>query len=210
MLDRKIKIGVIDLKINNIQSIVNAYKIIGCNVKIINKPEKLKSYNLIVLPGVGAFKNAKKSLMSSGLETEIKEFVSLNQNKILFGICLGMQLFFEKSYEFGEISGMKLIKGEVKKFNNKICNTIPHMSWNKISLKKKDKKFEKFSNKDFYFVHSYYCEPKDKKNILFTTSHQKFNFCSGVKVNNIFGVQFHPEKSGKHGINFLKSINKFI
>ena len=149
MLDRKIKIGVIDLKINNIQSIVNAYKIIGCNVKIINKPEKLKSYNLIVLPGVGAFKNAKKSLMSSGLETEIKEFVSLNQNKILFGICLGMQLFFEKSYEFGEISGMKLIKGEVKKFNNKICETIPHMSWNKISLKKKIRNLKSFQTKIF-------------------------------------------------------------
>ncbi len=210
MLENKIKVGIIDLKINNIHSIFNAYKKIGCKTKIIENSKSLKSYNILVLPGVGAFKNAKSKLKSTGLENEIKNFVHSKNNNILFGICLGMQLMFEKSDEFGRSKGLNLIKGNVKKFNLSISDTVPHMTWSNIKKTKYGGKFFKFDNKNFYFVHSYYCNPEDKKNILFKTKNGKISFCSAVKYKNIIGVQFHPEKSGKAGIDFLKHLNRFL
>ena len=208
MLDCKIKVGIIDLGINNIQSIFNAYQLIGCKVKIISKKENLSKYNIIVLPGVGSFKFAIKKLINMKIVSEIKNFLDKSPNNILVGICLGMQLFFDISYEFGGTKGMGLISGKVLSFNKKKYKTFPHMNWNNILINKKSKLFSRYSGKNFYFVHSYYCQPIDVDHLVSQTDYDGHKFCSIVKKRNIIGLQFHPEKSGINGINLLKSINR--
>ncbi len=208
MLDAKIKVGIIDLGINNIHSIVNAYKLIGCNVKVISKKENLSKCNIVVLPGVGSFKSAMKKLTDLKIIFEIKNFLEKNSNNILVGICLGMQLFFDESLEFGYTKGTGLIRGKVLPFSKKKCKTVPHMNWNSIKIKEKTKLFKRYSSKKFYFVHSYYCQPFDLNQSVSQTNHNGQKFCSMVRKENIIGLQFHPEKSGIDGINLLQSINK--
>ena len=210
MLESKINIGIIDLGINNIHSIANAYLLIGCKVKIISKKENLLKYNIIVLPGVGSFKSAIKKLTEMKIIYEIKNFLSKSSNNILVGICLGMQLFFDESLEFGYTKGTGLISGKVLPFNKEKCQTVPHMNWSSILIKKKTKLFSQYSGKKFYFVHSYYCQPLETKQLISQTNHNGQKFCSMIKKKNILGLQFHPEKSGVNGINLLKSINKLI
>ena len=204
------KVGIIDLKINNIFSIFKAMQLAGYNTNVIGSKENLKKYNLIILPGVGSYKIAMKSIKKSNLDYKLKEYIQNHENK-LFGICLGMQLFFKNSLEFGNTQGLSLLKGSVKKFNLSKTNYIPHMNWNNIKfLKLKNNTITKTLNqKYFYFVHSFYCDPENKKNILSTSKFNKQEFCSSILNKNIFGTQFHPEKSGKIGINFLKNINNF-
>tara|TARA_A100001011_G_scaffold374452_1_gene434958 strand:- start:106 stop:738 length:633 start_codon:yes stop_codon:yes gene_type:complete len=208
VLDTKIKVGIIDLGINNIHSIVNAYLLIGCKVKVISKKENLFKYNIIVLPGVGSFKSAIKKLTDMKIIFEIKNFIEKNPNNILVGICLGMQLFFDESLEFGYTKGTGLIRGKVLPFNKKKCKTVPHMNWNSIKIKEKTNLFGRYSGKKFYFVHSYYCQPFDLDQSICQTNHNGQKFCSMVRKENIIGLQFHPEKSGIDGINLLQSINK--
>lgn len=210
MLDSKIKVGIIDLGINNTQSIYNAYQSIRCKVKIIKKKQNLTNYNIIILPGVGSFKYGINKLNSLKIKNEIKKFLEKNPKNYLVGICLGMQLFFDQSLEFGSTKGMSFIKGEVLPFDLIKCKKVPHMNWNSIFVSKKDKIFGKFTKKNFYFVHSFYCKPLKQSQVIAQTSHNNFKFCSIVKNNNIIGLQFHPEKSGKEGIELLKTINKLV
>ncbi len=204
------KVGIIDLKINNIFSIFKAMQLAGYNTYIIGPKENLKRYNLIILPGVGSYKIAMKSIKKSNLDYKLMEYIQNHENK-LFGICLGMQLFFDNSLEFGNTPGLGLLKGNVKKFDLSKTKYIPHMNWNDIKfLKLKNKIISKTLNqKYFYFVHSFYCEPENKKNILSTSKFNKQEFCSSILNQNILGTQFHPEKSGEIGISFLKNINNF-
>ena len=204
------KVGIIDLKINNIFSIFKSMQLAGYNTNVIGSKESLKKYNLIILPGVGSYKIAMKSIKKSNLDYKLKEYIQNHENK-LFGICLGMQLFFNNSSEFGNTLGLGLLKGSVKKFNLSKTKYIPHMNWNNIKfLKLKKSTITKTLNqKYFYFVHSFYCDPENKKNILSTSKFNKQEFCSSILNKNILGTQFHPEKSGKIGINFLKNINNF-
>ena len=210
MLDIKIKVGIIDLGINNTQSIFNVYQSIGCKVKIINKKQNLSNYNIIVLPGVGSFKYGMKKLNSLKIKNDIKKFLNKNPKNLLLGICLGMQLFFDESLEFGRSKGMGFIKGKVLPLELKRCKKIPHMNWNTILVEKRSNMFKQFSKKNFYFVHSFFCKPDDKSQIISKTKHNNFRFCSIVNKNNIIGLQFHPEKSGNEGKNLLKAINKLI
>ena len=210
MLDKKIRVGIIDLGINNIHSIVNAFKKIKCKVNIISKKENLLKYNIVILPGVGAFKTEIKKLADLKIENEIIKFVENNPKNYLVGICLGMQLLFNESYEFGHSKGLGLIEGKVLPFDKKICKIIPHMNWNTISIKNNKKIFKKFSKKNFYFVHSYFCKPKNSNEIIAQTNHNGYKFCSNVKKKNIIGLQFHPEKSSLIGIDLLKNITKLI
>ncbi len=210
MLDSKIKVGIIDLGINNTQSIFNVYQSIGCKVKIINKKQNLSNYNIIVLPGVGSFKYGMKKLNSLKIKNDIKKFLNKNPKNLLLGICLGMQLFFDESLEFGRSKGMGFIKGKVLPLELKRCKKIPHMNWNTILVEKRSNMFKQFSKKNFYFVHSFFCKPDDKSQIISKTKHNNFRFCSIVNKNNIIGLQFHPEKSGNEGKNLLKAINKLI
>ncbi len=210
MKTNKLSIGIIDLKINNIFSIFKATQEANFKCKVINKKENYKKYDLIILPGVGSFKEAMKKIKSENIDKKIYEFVEDNSKKLL-GICLGMQLLFEKSTEFGNTRGLNLLKGTVEKFKKKEVKIVPHMNWNKIYFKnlKNVSTLNLFDKKEFYFVHSFYCRIKKKENLLTYTNHENLEFCSSVRHENILGTQFHPEKSGKIGINFLKKIDKF-
>ena len=209
-MNKKIKVGIIDLKINNIFSIFKAMELAGFNTNIVGSNESLKKYKLIVLPGVGSYKMSMKSIKKSNLDYKLKEYIQNDENK-LFGICLGMQLLFNNSSEFGNTQGLGLIKGSVKKFNLSKTKYIPHMNWNHIKFSKfqNNKIAKKLNQRYFYFVHSFYCKPENEKNILSSSMFNKQEFCSSILNKNILGTQFHPEKSGKTGIDFLKNINNF-
>ena len=202
---KKIKVDIVNLGFNNTFSIFQAFKSLGCKVKLIDKIDKNKP-DLLVLPGVGSFAKGMETLRKKNFDSYIQDYTSNNNNKML-GICLGMQLFFSESCEFGKTSGLNLISGKVKKISNK-ANKVPHIGWNIIKTKKNN--FFTNNNKQFYFVHSYYCEPKNKKLILSKTNLEKLDFCSSVMTDNLIGVQFHPEKSSIAGINLLKNILKYF
>ena len=141
-----------------------------------------------MLPGVGSYAKGMNSLKEKNFDKYIQDYVSDN-NKIL-GICLGMQLFFSESCEFGKTKGLNLISGKVRKISNK-TNKVPHIGWNTVKTIKKNNYFNN-NDKQFYFVHSYYCEPKHKDLLLGETNLEKLNFCSAVVTKNLIGFQFHP------------------
>lgn len=199
----KVKVGVIDLKSHNLFSILQAMKNIGYSVTVLCEANQFKNKDIIILPGVGSFKYAMNFLKKSGLSDSIKEHAQ--KKKKLFGICLGMQLLFSESEEFGKTNGLNIFKGKVIKFDSKNLN-VPHIGWNKIY--KKNAIFlpkNLFKNK-YYFTHSFYCKPQDDNDIHAETNYGKFRFCSCVVRKNVIGTQFHPEKSGKAGLEVLKQL----
>ena len=205
------KIAIIDYGIGNIRSILSAFENQGANVFLTSdKGEILKSDGL-VLPGVGAFSHGMKNLESYGLVDVIKEYAALDRP--LMGICLGMQLLFEESEEFGKTEGLGLILGKVVKLPTKDNQNekLPHVSWNELNSNKVPWKntilADTKEGSDMYFVHSFVAQPRDSYNILSLTEYLNYHFCSSVKKGNIYGCQFHPEKSGPTG---LKIINNFI
>ena len=207
---KNIRIGLIDLKSHNLFSILQATKNIGYNVKVIRNYKEILKKNIIIIPGVGSFKHAMKRLKYLGFDDQLKQF-ALNENKCLFGICLGMQLLFSSSEEFGYTKGLNLIEGKVKKFKkNSKHFKIPHIGWN--SINKINHRFipENVLKDKYYFTHSYYCSPKDKKVIHTNTSYFGKSFCSSMVKKNIIGTQFHPEKSGKSGLEIIKKLKNIL
>lgn len=195
------KIGIMNYEMGNIKSVHNSLKYIGKESCIVNNPEGVESCDVIILPGVGAFGQAMNRLRSNGMDQSIIK-ASQTGKKVL-GICLGMQLLFSRSYEFGHHSGLNLIEGEVLPFEKSMGLKIPHMGWNMINSTSDS--FDAHSG-DYYFVHSFYCKPSNPADSIFTT-HYGIDFCSGVKKgDNIIGLQFHPEKSQKSGISLLENI----
>ena len=174
-------------------------------LKLAQIKKKILESDTIILPGVGSFPKAVERLKKLDLINSIKK--SADSGKTIFGICLGMQLLFESSEEYGYCGGLGLIKGKIKSFKNKKPNiVVPHVGWNAVEIKDKSiRGLSKFNNKNFYFVHSYYPDDIDKKNILMYTKYFGFKFPSVVKKQNIIACQFHPEKSGKFGLKFLKT-----
>ena len=206
MKKNSLSVGIINLAVSNIFSVYEGCKKAGFKVEIIDKKKKNFNYDIVILPGVGSFGSGMKFFQENHLDEKLKEYL-LKPNSLVYGICLGMQLLFEKSYEFGEKKGLSLLAGDVKKFSNNNQH-VTHLGWNKLILRTNDfmKYFKKFENKNFYFVHSYYVNPKNKKEIFAQSKHGNKIFCSITKKNNIFGTQFHPEKSGLMGIEFLKNL----
>lgn len=204
-------IVIIDYDIGNVKSIINSLE--NVNIKPILSKDKKEIMNAdgIILPGVGAFKHGMRNLREYNLDKIILEYVKLN--KPLLGICLGMQILLEESTEFGITKGLGLIKGKIEKFPFDKSNyeKLPHVSWNEIESKSiswNQTILDSIEEKsDMYFVHSYIAMPDDDKNILSTTMYANYNFVSSVKEGNIYGCQFHPEKSGKLG---LKIISNFV
>lgn len=197
-------VAIIDYGVGNLFSLKSSFSAIGADAVVTNSKSELERAESIILPGVGAFCDAAKKLKDSGLEDTV---ISLAKaGKPLMGICLGMQLLFEKSYEYGEHRGLGLIKGEIRPIETVIPKgyKIPHIGWNSLEIKKQTPIFENVKNGEYvYFVHSYYAA--DCENSVTAVSDYGAPLTASVQAENIFGCQFHPEKSGETGLKILRS-----
>lgn len=196
-------LGIIDYNMGNLASVYNACSKFTKDLKIVKNADDLKNLDKIILPGVGAYKDAMQHLEDSGLKDAILDFA--NSKKPLLGICLGMQLLFESSEEFGYTKGLGLIEGKVIKFDKSKMSSdlkIPHMGWNKI-VNKDNPLFKNLQNPYLYFVHSYHVVTDDKYTIA--TTNYGYDFVSAVNKDNIFGFQPHPEKSHNNGLKILEN-----
>lgn len=197
-------LGIINYGIGNLASVQNALCKIGATAIITQDPENLKTYDHLILPGVGAFGDAMQHLKRNGMQEAVLEFAK--SGKPLLGICLGMQLLFDKSYEFGEYLGLGLIKGEVVKFEAKDLSTdqkIPQMGWNIVTIAQPSPLLKGLESPFYlYFVHSYYV--KNLQNAI-GISQYGTKFASIVQKDNVFGIQPHPEKSHNVGLRILQN-----
>ncbi len=198
-------IVIVDYGVGNIFSLVSSFKSIGVDAVASNDVDVIRSAEKLVLPGVGAFEDAARKLFDSGLANVVIEQAKLG--KPLLGICLGMQLLFDKSYEFGEFDGLGLIKGEIRPISDVIPSNlkIPQIGWNKLDFAQRDNVLFKYleDNSYVYFVHSYYATKCDES--IIATTEYGATLTAAVANNNVYGCQFHPEKSGKVGLNILKA-----
>ena len=205
------KVTIVDYSSGNISSVVNSFKEVGQNkakIEVTSDLEKIKASDKIVLPGQGSFKSCVDALNKiSGLNDALNEFVMVYK-KPLLGICVGLQMFADVGYEETETKGLGWISGKVSKIDNQNGKyKLPHIGWNQINILKDSKIFKQVENNShMYFVHSYEFVPTDKTVISATTDYSTKVVCS-VEKENLFGTQFHPEKSDKTG---LKVINNFI
>lgn len=199
------KVAVIDYGSGNLHSIISACKKVDLNVVVTDRKSVIMSSSGIILPGVGAFADAMKKIRHKKLDIIIKNFV--NTGKPLMGICLGMQLLFDISYEQKKTKGLGLIAGDVCPLN-KLNNNL-NIGWYKIILSIKNKILTNISdNSKMYFVHSYICNPKDKKVIITKTKANNVYFCSSLNYKNLYGFQFHPEKSSTMGLQLYFNYKK--
>tara|TARA_B100001123_G_C15140629_1_gene959335 strand:+ start:60 stop:677 length:618 start_codon:yes stop_codon:yes gene_type:complete len=199
------KIAIINYGMGNLRSVENAVKRLNFDPKIVSSPKQLDNYDKIILPGVGSFKKAMKLLKENNWINSININIK-DKKKYLFGICLGMQLLASESEEFGITKGLGLIKGKIKFLGNLGCKLkIPQIGWNSIFIKKEHKFLKGVTNNmDFYFVNSYAFVPEEKSFEIAKTNYD-IDFCSIISKENIFGAQFHPEKSSKAGRKILEN-----
>jgi glutamine amidotransferase len=198
-------ISIVDYGVGNLFSLSSSLKSIGADTIVTSDKQKILDSSKIILPGVGAFSDAKEKLVQSGLfDVVINE---AKKGKKLLGICLGMQMLFQKSFEYGEFDGLGLIKGNIVPLEGKISPElkIPHIGWNSLEFKNgKSPLFKYINDGDFvYFVHSYFATDCDEN--VIATSEYGIDVTASVQKDNIFGCQFHPEKSGDVGLNILKA-----
>ena len=204
-------VTIVDYKSGNISSVINSFKEVAKNkvtIEVTSDINKIKSSDKVVLPGQGSFKSCVDALNKiKGLTDTLNEF-AINYKKPLLGICVGLQMFADVGYEETETKGLGWISGKVSKIDNQSGKyKLPHIGWNQINIVKNSKIFKDIENNShMYFVHSYEFVPNDKKVISATTDYSSNIVCS-VEKENIFGTQFHPEKSDKTG---LKIIDNFI
>ena len=204
-------VTIVDYKSGNISSVINSFKKVAQNkvkIEVTSDLNKIKSCDKVVLPGQGSFKSCTDALNGiSGLVETLNDFV-INDKKPLLGICVGLQMFADIGYEGTETKGLGWISGKVTKIDNQNGKyKLPHIGWNEINILKNSKIFKDIKDKShMYFVHSYEFIPNDKNVILATTNYSSNHVCA-VEIENIFGTQFHPEKSDKIG---LKIIDNFI
>jgi glutamine amidotransferase len=197
-------IAVIDYGASNLKSVLNAFSSIGVKVKIARKPGEIEKADALILPGVGNFGDAMKSLAGSR-KIILKK---ISEGTPFLGLCLGIQLIMQESEEARGVKGLGVVEGECKKFSGKI--KVPHMGWNSVEVKKKNPLFEGLEdNEFFYFVHSYYPNPRDKKTIAGVTEYG-IKFPSVIVKDNIYATQFHPEKSGEAGLKILDNFAKLV
>ena len=197
-------IAIIDYGVGNLFSLASSFKKIGYETIVTGDADIIRKADKLILPGVGAFGDAVKKLKSTGLDKVVIEEVQ--NGKYLMGICLGMQMLFEKSYEYGEYEGLGLIKGNVIPMENTIPKNlkIPHIGWNALHIKDQNPLFKYINDGDcVYFVHSYYADGCEDS--LLATAEYGKELTAAVANKNVFGCQFHPEKSGNVGLNILKA-----
>ena len=204
--------GIINISTNNILSIKRALEFINFETKLIDEAIPVEKFDLVVLPGVGAFNEAMKTLEKKNLLKTIEQ--TLNKNKKFLGICLGMQLLFQESNEFVKTKGIGFFKGEVENFKNFPTYKKTFIGWNKVNFDKKffrdDEKYYLLQKKAYYFVHSFFVRCKNKNIIFGNSLNGEFIYTSAVKKDNVTAFQFHPEKSGVDGLNLLKTIARDI
>ena len=204
-------IAVVDYGMGNLRSVQKALEKVGYTALVTNNPKQILNARSILLPGVGAFKDCIYNLKRLNLVEPILNSIKIG--KPFLGICLGLQILFTISEEFGETSGLNLIKGKVVRFSSKDTSTttrlkIPHMGWNSITIRKNLPLFSGIEDGSFfYFVHSYYVIPDDER-VVATTTDYGIEFTSGIQQENIFACQFHPEKSQQIGLRLLKNFGK--
>ena len=197
--------AIVDYGVGNLFSLSSSLKSLGLETEITRDAEKLRAADRIILPGVGAFGDAKAKLDDTGLVPVIREEA---QRKPLLGICLGMQLLFDRSFEYGEHPGLGLVPGQVVDLHNELEDKtlkVPHMGWNSLQIVKDDPLFKYFQDGEYvYYVHSFYA--KDcAASTLGTSRYGNVAVTGAVRNGNVWGTQFHPEKSGDAGLRLLKA-----
>ena len=202
-------ITIVDYSSGNISSVINSFKNVAekkCNIELTSDLNKIGNSDKIVLPGQGSFKSCVESLLKiKGLKDSLNDFV-LIKKKPLLGICVGMQMFADVGYEEIKTNGLAWIKGKVSKIDNQNGQyKLPHIGWNEVSIKKESNLFKNINdNSHMYFVHSYEFIPEEKNTITSTTDYSTNIVCS-VEKDNIFGTQFHPEKSDEVGLRLIQN-----
>jgi len=201
------KIGIVNYNIGNIGSVRSAFRFFKLDVRFVQTPQELENVDVIVLAGVGNFITAVRRLKALKMWDKIDKEVTVKKKPVI-GICLGMQLFSDLSYEGGRTKGFGWIEGQVVKMDGKDLR-IPHIGWNRVNTSGKGI-FNGIQNNYFYFMHSYHFVPKNKNLICGVTDYGDLKIVSAVKKDNIIGVQFHPEKSQSGGLRLLKNMIKEI
>jgi glutamine amidotransferase len=200
-----IKVAIINYGTGNIRSLYNSLRRINIQAEIITDPLSINKFNKVFLPGVGSYRDAMEKINKFSWDRAIKDFLSI-KNNYLFGICVGMQILSTYGYEHGKSNGLDLVKGEVIKIDiSEQSLKLPHIGWNNIQILKKNSITENLTHDaNFYFVNSYSFRLANTKEIIATTKYG-VEFPSIINKENIFGTQFHPEKSSKAGIQILKN-----
>ena len=193
-------IAIVDYGMGNLRSVQKAFEYLGYDAAITDQSKALENASHIVLPGVGAFRDAIAALKAKDLDGMIKKEVA--EGKPFLGICLGMQMLFDRSLEDGEYEGLGLICGEVVRFDTDL--KIPHIGWNTLYYNKRTALFDGIDDNYFYFVHSYHAAKVANEDVE-TTCVYGYEFVASVNRDNVWGVQFHPEKSGDTGLKVLKN-----
>src|SRR4030095_79626 len=194
-------VAIIDYGVGNLRSVEKAFAAVGVEATISADKDTLRAAKKLVLPGVGAFGACMRELRRHGFADLVIERVK--RGTPLIGVCVGMQMLFEESSEFGATAGLGILKGCVRRFSDDL--QVPHVGWNQVNPKASNGLFERIPNGSFfYFVHSYYCEPENDRTIVGETDYG-VRFPSIVAEGNVCGVQFHPEKSQSAGLQLLKN-----
>jgi glutamine amidotransferase len=198
------QVAIIDYGVGNLRSVEKAFAATGCEAIVTSDERELRSAERLVLPGVGAFGACMKALSERGFDRLVHE--KARKGTPLLGVCVGMQLLFDESDEFGATAGLGLLHGRVRRFENDLV--VPHVGWNRIYQKHANPLFEGIADGSFcYFVHSFYCEPEDETVVAGETEYGA-KYASVVAEKNICGVQFHPEKSQDVGLRMLKNFGQ--
>jgi imidazole glycerol-phosphate synthase subunit HisH len=194
-------IKIVDYGMGNLRSVQKAFEKIGADAQVVSSPADLAGAEKLVLPGVGAFRDAIAELKRTGLDRPVREHIAAD--KPFLGICLGLQLLFDVSYEDGQWEGLGVLRGKVVRFGDQTDLKIPHMGWNSLEFARPARIFEGVpEGSSVYFVHSYYVVPEDESVIAARTEHGT-RFVSAVARRNLFATQFHPEKSQSVGLRLL-------
>lgn len=200
-------IAVVDYGAGNIQSVMKALDYIGCDAKLVADPQKLEDSKAILMPGVGAFGDAMENIVNRGFSEKIKTEIS--KGKPFLGICLGMQVLFEKSEETPNVSGLGILKGEFHKFSASVGIKVPQIGWNSLNIQNQNGLFKGIAQDSYvYFVHSYYL--KARESVVSATADYGVCFDAAVQKDNVWACQFHPEKSGETGLKMLGNFAEFV
>jgi imidazole glycerol-phosphate synthase subunit HisH len=202
-------ITIIDYEMGNLRSVEKAFESLGFEARVSANPNDIKTADKVVLPGVGAFRDCIKNLRDGGFVEPLLAHVK--SGKPMLGICVGMQMLFDESEEFGTHKGLGLIPGKVVRFPSGMVENderlkVPHMGWNNLLIKKASPLFSNTKDESFvYFVHSYYCEAENQDDVAASCQYGEVEFCASIWRDNIMATQFHPEKSQDIGLNIFKN-----